>query len=141
MAFKSSGPIKTSKKFLDNGGEVMGLVYNRKTTKYGVKGVDIDVKLFRNEVIYRMASETAAQWWGDSFESQLFTYLDRKVALKDEEEHRCKVASALIANDFHDTDFAIQYLLIFGIVKRVGWELQYVSVDMGEKNESVLETR
>ena len=61
----------------------MGLVYNRKTTKYGVKGVDIDVKLFRNGVTYRMASETVAQWWGDSFESQLFTYLDRKVALKD----------------------------------------------------------
>ena len=51
------------------------------------------------------------------------------------------MASAFIANDFHDTDFAIQYLLIFGIVKRVGWELQYVSVDMGEKNESVLETK
>ena len=74
MAFKSSGPIKTSKKFLDNGGEVIGLVYNRKTTKYGVKGVDINVKLFRNKAIYLMMSETVAQWWGDSFESQLFTY-------------------------------------------------------------------
>ena len=133
MASKSSGPIKSSKKFLDDGAEVVGLAYNRKTAKYGVKGVDIDVKLFRNGVTYRMASETAAQWWGDSFESQLFTYLGRKVALHAEEEHRCKVASVLIGNDCHDTDFAIQYLLIFGIVKRVGWELQYVSVDMGEK--------
>ena len=103
--------------------------------------MDINVKLFRNKAIYRMMSETVAQWWGDSFENQLFTYLDRKVALHDEDEHRWKVASALIANDFHDTDFASQYLLVFGIVKRVGWELQYVSVVMGEKNESVLETR
>ena len=84
MVFKPFEPIKISKKFLDNGDKVIGLVYNRKTTKYGVKGVDIDVKLFRNGVIYRIASETAAQWWGDSFESQLFTYPNRKVALKDE---------------------------------------------------------
>ena len=83
MVFKPFEPIKISKKFLDNGDKVIGLVYNRKTTKYGVKGVDINVKLFRNKAIYRIMSETVAQWWVDSFESHLFTYPNRKVALKD----------------------------------------------------------
>ena len=60
MVFKPFEPIKISKKFLDNGDKVIGLVYNRKTTKYGVKGVDINVKLFRNKAIYRIMSETVA---------------------------------------------------------------------------------
>ena len=66
MASKFLGSSAATK-VLDDGAEVVGVVYNGKRGKYGVKGVDVDVKLHSSGTVYRVSSEIAARWWGEKY--------------------------------------------------------------------------